>query len=106
MKIEPSELIISQPTEVWTDEEWNTFAIWINELLRTTEVLITFTKKDGSERVMRCTLNPDVLPKKEINEERTSRKISTTSIPVFDLDTQAWRSFTVRSVKNVYSSLI
>ena len=105
MKIEPSELIISQPTETWTDEEWNTFDTWINGLLRT-KVSVTFTKKDGSERVMRCTLNPDLLPKKDINEEKTHRKISTTSIPVFDLDMQAWRSFTIRSVKNVYSSLL
>ena len=66
--------------------------------------VVTFTKRDGSERVMRCTLKPEHLPVLPVVESTTlkiPRKKSDTTICVWDLDKSAWRSFTVDSVKSI-----
>jgi len=66
--------------------------------------VVTFTKRDGSERVMRCTLKTEhlpVLPVVESTTLKTPRKKSDTTICVWDLDKSAWRSFTVDSVKSI-----
>ena len=87
--------------EEWTDEGAELFFDRIKEMLRERELKITFTKKDGTERVMRCTLDPAKLPVQESTETSTNRKVSTETIAVFDLDVQGWRSFTKKSVKCV-----
>jgi hypothetical protein len=84
-----------------TDHDWELFANWITEVLKENTVTVTFIKKDGSERVMRCTLNPELLPKVEVKENKESRKKSETSIAVYDLEADGWRSFVTRSVKRV-----
>lgn len=86
------------------DQNWTTFRIWLKDLLQTTpEVEVKFTKKDGTERVMKCTLHPDVLPKQEIKEntDKVERIKNDSVIPVYDLEAKGWRSFTVNSVKEV-----
>jgi hypothetical protein len=54
---------------------------------------------------MRCTLNPDLLPLPKVDESKVTtkpeRKKSDTSLAVYDLDVQGWRSFTINSVKYV-----
>ncbi len=87
--------------EEWTDEGAETFFNRLQEILREQEIKITFTKKDGTERVMRCTLDPSKLPVQESTETNTNRKVSTETMAVFDLDVQGWRSFTKKSVKCV-----
>jgi hypothetical protein len=93
--------------EEWTDEGAETFFNRLQEILREQEIKITFTKKDGTERVMRCTLDPNKLPVHETNTDNpidfleTKRKVSTETMAVFDLDVQGWRSFTKKSVKCV-----
>jgi len=97
-----------QPTKDWTDSEWNKFTSWLNGMLKVTDMTITFTKKDGTVRIMKCTLNPDVLPvveTKPLAEGKTPRKESTTSIRVFDLEKKEWRSFTTQSVTRVEFSI-
>ncbi len=85
----------------WTDEGAEIFFDRIKDILRTQELTITFTKKDGTERVMRCTLDPNKLPVQENTNPNTTRKVSTETMSVFDLDAQGWRSFTKKSVKCV-----
>ena len=85
----------------WTDSDWDSFSNWLNGILHVNPVTVTFTKKDGTERVMRCTLQPDLLPKVELKENAKPRKESTTSMRVFDLDKNEWRSFTIKSVKQI-----
>jgi hypothetical protein len=85
----------------WGDSEWDAFTVWLKGALNTSIVDVTFIKKDGTERLMKCTLNPDVLPKVEIKEGAKPRKESTTSMRVFDTEKNEWRSFTIRSVRNV-----
>ena len=87
--------------DVWTDETAEVFFDQLKEILRKQSVTITFTKKDGTERVMRCTLDPAKLPVQENTESSTKRKINTDTMSVFDLDAQGWRSFTKKSVKCV-----
>lgn len=85
----------------WNEEQWDSFSTWLNGILHVNPVTVTFTKKDGTERVMRCTLQPELLPKVEIKEDAKPRKESTTSMRVFDLDKNEWRSFTIKSVKHI-----
>jgi hypothetical protein len=87
--------------EEWTDEGAELFFNRLKEILHTQELKITFTKKDGTERVMRCTLEANKLPVQESTETNTTRKVSTETMAVFDLDAQGWRSFTKKSVKCV-----
>ena len=85
----------------WTDDDWDGFSNWLDGILHINPVTVIFTKKDGTERVMRCTLQPELLPKVELKENAKTRKESTTSMRVFDLDKNEWRSFTIKSVKHV-----
>jgi hypothetical protein len=98
-----SETVLPFNAEIneWTDDEWNAFTEWLKGALKTNIVDVTFTKKDGTERLMKCTLDPEILPKIEIKEDAKPRKESTTSIRVFDTEKNEWRSFTIKSVKNV-----
>ena len=73
---------------------------WVVSMLKMGPVEITFTKKDGSERVMNCTLKEDLT---ESYEKKTDKvKESNPDIcPVYDLDIKGWRSFRYDSVKQV-----
>ena len=95
------------PTKDWGDKEWKKFTSWLNGMLKINEnMTITFTKQDGTERVMNCTLKPELLPEaKPLAEGKTPRKESTTSIRVFDIDKQDWRSFTTKNVTRVEFSI-
>jgi len=97
-------MLTIQPAEIWTEDEWNSFTDWLQDLLKTNTVTVTFTKKDGTDRVMNCTLNPDMLPVVELKEDmipKPERKKSTTTIAVYDIDSNGWRSFTIKSITNV-----
>lgn len=85
----------------WTDKDWDKFAVWLKDMLHQGPATVTFTKKDGTERIMKCTLEPNVLPKVELKEDAKPRKESTTSMRVFDLEKNEWRSFTIKSVKQI-----
>lgn len=76
---------------------------WLKGILATTEATITFTKVDGTERVMKCTLEADKLPPVVIKEDAKPRKQSdsTKALRVFDLEKSEWRSFTIKTVKRI-----
>lgn len=59
---------------------------------------ITFTKVDGSERVMNATLDPAVLNKEYgvfIGEQRNA-----STLTVFDTDKKDWRAMRLDSIKS------
>ena len=58
---------------------------------------ITFTKVNGDERIMDCTLQEHMLP--ETNE--SNRKQNEEVLPVFDINKGEWRSFRLDSVTNI-----
>lgn len=72
---------------------------WLKNLLHETVVEVTFTKKDGTERVMRCTLDEDVVP--PTGDKQRTVKRSESAQPVFDIRAQEWRSFRWDSVKSI-----
>lgn len=62
---------------------------------------VTFTKQNGDERIMRCTLQESVLPAQTDLEESIQKKAPTDSLAVWDLDKNAWRSFRYDTVISV-----
>ena len=74
------------------------------ELLRTDEhgVTVVFTKKDGTERAMLCTLIESKIPGDK--QPKTPTEVGSTTgqaVRVFDIDKGEWRSFRWDSVKTV-----
>lgn len=61
-------------------------------------VNVTFIKKDGTQRNMRCTLRADLLPAQTDLEEAVSKTPSATSLAVWDLENEGWRSFRYDSI--------
>lgn len=75
-------------------------------ILRESIANVVFTKADGSERKMRCSLRPEDLPAVEATKsETTTRKVSPDVVSVWDLDSQGWRSFRIDSVKDFSTEL-
>ena len=64
---------------------------FLTTLLKKNVLEVLFTKADGSERKMVCTLKYEHLPKEEIKE--STRRENVNVIPVWDLELMAWRSF-------------
>ena len=63
---------------------------------------VTFTKVDGTERTMPCTLDPDILPPVEITEEKkVPRKLNPDTMRVYVTDINEWRSFRIENVISV-----
>jgi len=61
--------------------------------LRKSEATIVFTKKDGSERTMRATLNPGIIPVEKHPKSQTEQSTNTNVVAVYDLENEGWRSF-------------
>ena len=74
---------------------------WLIELLEERSVEVVFTKKDGTERTMKCTLMEKFLPE-TVGSDRP-RNDETRA--VYDLEKEGWRSFRWDSVKQVNFSL-
>jgi hypothetical protein len=65
--------------------------------------VVVFTKKDGTERSMRCTLQEGVIPEATKEDPLSQKKIRSLNeevIPVWDTEKNGWRSFRVDSVKS------
>ena len=88
-----------------TDPEFQT---WLKGLLHddiTKDLCVTFTKKDGTEREMYCTLSEsripaDKQPKSGVEEAANSPTVGS-ALRVFDTVTNEWRSFRWDSIKRV-----
>ena len=81
------------------------FAEWLREYLSDSEIKVTFTKKDGSERVMHCTRNFNIIPTDKhpkIQEEvTTTAKDPSDAVQAFDLEKQDWRAFKTSTIKHI-----
>lgn len=65
---------------------------------------VTFTKVDGTERTMPCTLDPTLLPTVELIEsedKRVPRKLNMDTLRVFVTDIKEWRSFRIENLKSI-----
>jgi hypothetical protein len=89
---------------------------WVRGLLQNSEVTVTFTKADGTDRDMLCTLDHSRIPVSVVKpvqsvdgivrESRKPRKEPDPhSIRVFDLEKQEWRSFRFERLRKVTAVL-
>jgi hypothetical protein len=86
-----------------SEKDFKLFKKWLTGHLKYGPVTLTFTKKDGSDRVMKCTTNPTYIMFKDpsILESKSDRKVNENVMPVYDLDAGGWRSFRWDSIKSV-----
>ena len=98
--------------EFKTDKEFDDFKKWTLGLLHDESiksgVRVTFTKKDGTERNMSCTLVEGRIPADKLpkgGSESQDSSIAGSAVRVFDLDKGEWRSFRWDSIKEVKVNL-
>lgn len=110
--VEELTLTTESPSENWKAKDWTKFTKWLKGMLQVSpEVSITFIKKNGTERVMKCTLHPDILPPMPVTESsdptetKKKRKVPEETMAVYDVEAGAWRSFTIKAVKQVRLSV-
>ena len=90
---------------------------WVRGLLTNSEITVTFTKADGTDREMLCTLDRNKIPPAPakpvstsvdglVRESRKPKKEPDPhSIRVFDLDKGEWRSFRFDRLQKVTAEL-
>lgn len=69
---------------------------WLKNLLHEGNVVVTFNKLNGDERVMTCTLKEDIVPEtktKDSDTEKKERKPNEDVCVVWDVNANGWRSF-------------
>ncbi len=74
----------------------------LTDMLRNNVVTVTFTKVNGEERVMRCTLMSEYVPNAPSNNGQVLiQESESKAVSVWDMEANGWRSFRVDSVKNI-----
>lgn len=83
------------------EEERVEFRNWLKDILHQTDTVeITFTKKDGTTRIMNCTLKEGiVIPYERLTND--DKKVNPEVRPVWDIDKNEWRSFTYESITKI-----
>jgi hypothetical protein len=87
-----------------SEKDIKIFKRWLKSHLAYGETTVVFTKKDGTERVMKCTTNSELVPAVEIVESaelKKERKSNEEVMPVYDLEAKSWKSFRWDSIKQV-----
>lgn len=72
----------------------------LSQALRSGTAEVTFTKKDGTKRVMKCTLQEEIAVPYEKKTDRT-REGKDYILPVWDLEAGAWRSINMDTIEEV-----
>lgn len=71
------------------------------EQLATGTCRVIFTKVNGEERNMLCTLREDMIPPASKDEPITQKKVRSVAeevLPVWDINAEGWRSFRIANV--------
>lgn len=109
-----------------SEKDVKIFKRWLKSHLAYGPTTVVFTKKDGTERVMTCTTNADLVPQESVTLEeaiaehnaslphqtntanpvdfpkvKKERKVNEDVMPVYDLEAKAWKSFRWDSIKEV-----
>jgi hypothetical protein len=72
------------------------------DTLRHNIVTVTFTKVNGEERVMTCTLLSEHIPNAPTtNGELVIKESKNNTLSVWDMNANGWRSFRVENVKSI-----
>jgi hypothetical protein len=78
----------------------------IKNLLHEKVCKVTFTKINGEERVMYCTLNESMIPSDgAVAETKRTKKENVDAQAVYDVKASGWRSFRWDLVKDFTSEL-
>ena len=70
----------------------------IQNLLRHGECEVVFTKKNGDERQMVCTLHPDYLPAVDPDAPKGKNNENEETVTVWDVEAAGWRMFRIDSL--------
>lgn len=69
-------------------------------------VRVTFTKQDGSTRVMLATLKSELLPTSTVQEStREKRNQDVNLVRVYDTQAQGWRSFRMERLQHWHAEV-
>ena len=86
---------------------------WVKSLLQKGPITVTFTKADGTDREMLCTLDHLRIPSLPVTssvdgivkESKQRKQPDEHSLRVFDLEKKEWRSFRFDRLKKVTATL-
>jgi hypothetical protein len=91
---------------------------WVRSLLQKQPITVTFVKADGTDREMRCTLNPEELPavvqtgpvdgivlESTKKPRKDPKEPDPAVIKVYDLEAKSWRSFRMDRLKKITAEL-
>ena len=72
----------------------------MKEMLLTSQCRVIFTKLNGEERNMVCTLREDIIPKatKDPITQKKVRDLNEEVLAVWDTKAEGWRSFRISNV--------
>ncbi len=84
----------------WSEDEKEVFRKWLISHLKYGPVTVYFTKKDGTERKMDCTLKEENIVQYEKKTDRV-KTFNEETCPVFDLKKNEWRSFRYDAITKV-----
>lgn len=73
---------------------------WVRDLARRQVIEVTFTKVDGSTRVLRGTLQESAIPTDKA-PKGNGRVENLDIVSLFDIEAQDWRSFRIDSLQKV-----
>lgn len=86
-----------------SEKEFEIFKKWLNGVLLTDTVSVSFVKVDGTQRTMQATRQSEFLPKQDITESK--RTPNPDVCTVWDLEAKGWRSFRYDSVTAIKVNL-
>ena len=72
----------------------------IMNMLKNNIVNVKFTKTDGSERVMKCTLMEEFIKPHDKKTDR-EKKVNEDIFSVWDVEKEGWRSFRYDSIISI-----
>ena len=89
----------ANPQSSW---QTNVYIAWrivrFRQLLRQQALRFRYQKTDGTSRLAYGTLNPDHIPQEAMPKPKPTPTPTPSTIPYFDLDRKAWRSFRIENL--------
>ena len=80
------------------------FADYLRGYLSESTITVTFTKKDGTSRVMKCTRDSSIIPLAKLPKEDPAKSAKTPTgdaVQAFDLDLGEWRAFNTGNITRI-----
>jgi hypothetical protein len=101
MTLETFHIVYENGTLELTDLDIQDREREITHLLYEHDCEVVFTKKDGTVRVMPCTLRKEAMPQREATTLHETKLYKPETITAWCLDQSEWRAFKTANVKEV-----